>query len=199
MKRDWELLEREIVYQGFFRLARYRLRHALFEGGWSAPLTREIFERGHAAAVMPYDAQRDAVALIEQFRPGALEARDGPWLLEFVAGIIEPGESAEDVVRREAVEEAGCTIGALELISEYLVSPGGTTETTTLYAGQADLTGAGGIHGLDDENEDIRVHVVDAREAIAMADDGRVANAMGVIGLNWLARHRERLRGLWRG
>ena len=199
MKRDWELIGREVVFQGFFRLARYRLRHTLFHGGWSRALTREIFERGHAAAVMPYDAVRDRVALIEQFRPGALEAPGGPWLLEFVAGIIEEGETPEDVVRREAVEEAGCTIGALERICEYLVSPGGTTETTTLFAGAADLEGVGGVHGLDEENEDIFVHVVDAGEAIAMADDGRVANAMGQIGLHWLARHRGRLRDAWGG
>lgn len=197
MKRDWELIEREVAYQGFFRLARYRLRHTLFGGGWSAPMTREIFERGHAAAVLPYDAAADRVALIEQFRPGALEAHGGPWLLEFVAGIIEAGESPEAVVRREAIEEAGCTVGALERVCRYLVSPGGTTETTTLFVGAADLSGVGGVHGLDHENEDILVHVVDADEAIAMADDGRVANAMGQIGLNWLARHRERLRKAW--
>lgn len=198
MKRDWELIERQVAYQGFFRLARYEVRHTLFEGGWSRPLRREIFERGHAAAVLPYDPELDAVALIEQFRVGALEAEGGPWLLEFVAGIIEPGESPDDVVRREAVEEAGIEVSDLERVCEYLVSPGGTTETTTLFAGRTDLSAAGGVHGLDHENEDILVHVVDAADAIAMADSGRVNNAMGQIGLHWFARHRERLRNAWR-
>lgn len=197
MADDWELIEREIPYEGFFRLARYRLRHRRFDGGWSPTLTREVFERGHAAAVMPYDPVGDAVALVEQFRPGALEAPGGPWLLEFIAGIIEPGESPEAVVRREAVEEAGCELGSLEPIATYLVSPGGTSESTALFCGAADLADAGGIHGLAIENEDIRVHVVGATEAIAMADDGRIANAMGQIGLHWLARHRERLQRAW--
>jgi len=194
MSDDWQLIDREVAYQGFFRLARYRVRHRRFDGYWSRELTREVFERGHAAAVMPYDAARDRVALVEQFRPGAIEAEGGPWLLELVAGIIEADESAEDVARREAIEEAGCTLGALERICTYWVSPGGTTETTTLFCGAADLIEGGGLYGLAREDEDIRVHVVTGDEAIAMADDGRVANAMGQIGLHWLARNRARLR-----
>ncbi len=158
-----------------------------------------MFERGHAAAVLPYDPVRDRVVLIEQFRIGAAaaEARGGPWLLELVAGIIEDGESPERVVRREAVEEAGCELGEIEPVCDYLVSPGGTSEQTCLFVGRVDLGAAGGVHGLDAEHEDIRVHVVDAGEAIAMADDGRIANAAGIIGMFWLARHRERLREAW--
>lgn len=199
MTHDWEMVQREVIHQGFFRLARYHLRHELFGGGWSPTFQREVFERGHAAAVLPYDPALDRVALIEQFRPGAVEDADGPWLLEFVAGIIEPGESAEAVVRREAVEEAGCRIGELEYISRYYVSPGGSTETTTLFVGRADLAEVGGVHGNADENEDIRVHIVDAAAAIAMADAGRANNAMAQIGLNWFARHHDRLVREWGG
>lgn len=196
MKPGWQILEHDTVYRGYFRIDRYRLRHTLFEGGWSEPVTREVFERGHAVAVLPYDPARDQVLLVEQFRIGALAAAapGGPWLLELVAGIIEDGEAPEDVARREAREEAGCELGELELVCDYLVSPGGTSERTCLYVGHAELANAGGVHGLDAEHEDIRVHVVDADAAIAMADDGRVANAAGVIGLYWLARNRERLR-----
>lgn len=196
MKRDWKILEHDTAYQGFFRIDRYRLQHTLFEGGWSETVTREVFERGHAVAVLPYDPVRDQVLLVEQFRIGALaaDAPGGPWLLELVAGIIEDGEAPEAVARREALEEAGCELGELEFVCDYLVSPGGTSERTCLYVGRADLAHAGGVHGLDAEHEDIRVHVIDAGEAIAMADDGRIANAAGVIGLYWLARNRERLR-----
>lgn len=199
MERNWELVAREVAYEGFFRLVRYRVRHTLFEGGWSGELQREVFERGHAAAVLPYDPERDRVALVEQFRVGALEAPGGPWLLELVAGIVEAGETAAEVVRREALEEAGCAVTEVERICEYLVSPGGTTERTTLFVGRADLGEVSGVHGRADEHEDILVHVVDAATAIAMADDGRVNNAMGQIGLQWLARHREGLRRRWGG
>lgn len=200
MQRDWKILEHETAYQGFFRIDRYRVQHTLFEGGWSEPVTREVFERGHAAAVLPYDPVRDRVLLVEQFRIGAVAAGapGGPWLLELVAGIIEDGESPETVVRREAVEEAGCELGELEPVCDYLVSPGGTSERTCLFVGRVDLGDAGGVHGLDEEHEDIRVHVIDAADAIAMADDGRIANAAGVIGMFWLARNRGRLQAEWR-
>lgn len=196
MKKDWQILECDTVYQGYFRIDRYRLRHTLFEGGWSRPVQREVFERGHAVAVLPYDPRLDAVLLIEQFRIGALAAKveGGPWLMELIAGIIDPGETAEEVARREALEEAGCRLEELEPICDYLVSPGGTSEQASVYFARADLDGVGGIHGLDQENEDIRVHVIPTEEAIAMADDGRVANAAGVIGLYWLARNRKRLQ-----
>lgn len=197
MEKDWEVLRREIAYQGYFRLARYELRHTLFGGGWSAVMQRELFERGHAAAVLPYDPVRDQVLLVEQFRVGAIDAPGGPWLLELIAGIIEPGEDGAEVVRREAVEEAGCEITALEPVCEYLVSPGGTSERTALFVGRADLAEVGGVHGLAEENEDILVHVLDADEAIALADQGRVANATGQIGLQWFARHRARVRDAW--
>ncbi|MEK6596357.1 MAG: NUDIX domain-containing protein, partial [Pseudomonadota bacterium] len=107
---DVEILEKTICFEGFFRLERYRLRHRLFNGDWSRPLVRELFERGHAAAILPYDPIRDEVILIEQFRVGALAAPGGPWLLEIVAGVIEGNETTEEVVKRESMEEADCVI-----------------------------------------------------------------------------------------
>ncbi len=197
MADDWELVRRETAYAGYFRIDRCHLRHRRFDGGWTPVLQREVFERGHAAAVLPYDAQRDEVLLIEQFRVGAIEASSSPWLLELVAGIIEAGEAAAEVARREAGEEAGITIDELVPVCEYLVSPGGTSERTALFIGRTDLAGAGGIHGRAEENEDIRVHVVPANEAIRWADTGRVNNAAGLIALHWFARHHGELRHRW--
>ena len=76
---DVHLLEHEVCYQGYFRLDRYRLRHRLFDGDWGPEICREVLERGHAAAVLPYDAERDEVVLIEQFRAGAYARGDQPW------------------------------------------------------------------------------------------------------------------------
>lgn len=190
----YEILDSETVYQGFFRLERYRLRHRLFAGGMSGPVQRELFERGHAAAVLLYDPQRDAVVLLEQFRIGALQAAGGPWLLEIVAGMIEEGESAAEVVRREALEEAGARIQRLEFICDYLVSPGGTSETISLYCGLVDSDGLGGIHGLEEEQEDIRVTVVTFDQAWALWQQGQINSASPIIALQWLAMQRESLR-----
>ncbi|MFQ5466691.1 MAG: NUDIX domain-containing protein, partial [Kiloniellaceae bacterium] len=155
-----ELIERTTPYRGYFQIDLYRLRHRRFDGGWTDTMSRECFERGHAAAVLPYDAARDAVVLIEQFRVGAYAAGLDPWLTEIVAGIIEPGESPQDVVRREALEESGCRIQALAPIGRALVSPGGTSEILHLFCGQVESAGLGGLHGLDHENEDIRAFVL---------------------------------------
>ena len=197
MAADWELIRREVAFQGYFRIDRYHLRHRRFDGSWTPVLQRELFERGHAVAVLPYDPVLDRVLLVEQFRVGALEAPGGPWLLELVAGIIEPDEPVDAVARREADEEAGIVITDLERICEYLVSPGGTSERTTLFVGRADLSEAGGIHGCADENEDIRVHTFAAGEAIELADRERVNNAAAMIALNWFARHHAWLRDRW--
>ncbi len=193
-----EIMEKTTPFEGYFRVDRYRLRHRKFDGGWTAPQSREIFERGHAAAVLLYDPARDAVVLIEQFRIGAYTAQLEPWLIETVAGIIEPGEDAEGVVRREAVEEAGCEITDLLPIGTYLMSPGGSSETIAFFCGRVDSAGAGGIHGLDHEGEDIRVVVLTSDEALARLEAGEIINANAVLPLQWLALNRERLRGIWR-
>ncbi len=196
--RDVEILERRAAYEGYFRVRRYRLRHRRFAGDWTGVMTREVFERGHAVAVLPYDPRRDAVVLIEQFRIGALAAGWAPWMLEVVAGIIEDGETPEAVARREALEEAGCRLGRLRAVTTYLVSPGGTSESCAVYCGEADTAGLdGGLHGLAEEHEDIRVRVVPADEAFAMTTDGRIANAAALIALQWLALQRDRLRREW--
>jgi ADP-ribose pyrophosphatase len=195
----WEILDDRLVHDGFFRIRNLRIGHSSFTGDKPVVVTRELLERGHAAAVLPYDARRDRVVLIEQFRVGALESGRGPWLMEVVAGMIEPGERAEDVARREALEEAGCVLGELEHLFEYHSTPGGSSERVSLFVGQADSEGIGGVHGLHDEGEDIRVHVLDAEEAFARMDDGLMDNAMTLIALLWLRLNRELLRERWGG
>jgi len=197
MTNRYEILECETAYQGFFRLSRYRIRHGLFDGGMSESLTRELFERGNAVAVMPYDPARDEVVLVEQFRMGALEAPRGPWLIEIIAGIIEAGESPEDVAVRESIEEADCRLDEMFPVYRYLVSPGGSSEQTALFCARVDTSEIGGVHGKADEGEDIRVHVVPFGQAIEMIEDGSIHSATPIIGLQWLALNRDRLREMW--
>ncbi len=160
-------------------------------------MTREIFERGHASSVLLYDPVRDEVGLIEQFRPGALAAGWHPWQVEVVAGIIDDGAAPEEVAIREAQEEAGATIGDLVPICRYLVTPGGSTETMALYCARVDSRTLGGIHGLEEEGEDIRVFSVAADEAIGWIAAGRVVNSCAIIALQWLALNRRQLIARW--
>ncbi len=195
---DVELIECKTAWQGHYRMDVYRLRYRLFKGGWSGEVRREIFERGIAAAVVPYDPVRDEVVLIRQFRPGAYAAGMTPWLWEIVAGIIEPGETPLEVIAREAQEEAALAISQPIRIGHYLVSPGGTSETCTLFCARVDAGQAGGIHGLAAENEDIEVNVVPFARVMEMLAADAFNNAKTIIGLQWLALNRERLQRDWR-
>jgi ADP-ribose pyrophosphatase len=195
---DVELIRRDTAFQGYFRIDRYELRHRLFRGGWSAKIRRELFERGHAVAVLPYDPARDEVVLIRQFRVGPYAAGDEPWQIEVVAGIIDEGETPEEVGRREMQEEAGLTpLTPLRHMLKCFASPGGTSETFELFAAKVDSSTAGGIHGLPEEGEDIQVLVWSFAQAMAALDEGLIANSPAVIALQWLAIHRERLRTEW--
>lgn len=197
---DFKIIDRKRAWDGYCKIDVYHLQHDKFDGGQSPVLQREVLERGHAVAVLPYDPIRDEVVLIEQFRPGTISVNASSsempvWLTEIVAGIIEDGESAEDVARRETIEEAGCEIiGSLDLISHYYVTPGCSSETVTLYCGQVDASNVGGLHGLAEEGEDIRVFTVPAEECFAMLHNGQLCNAMTTIAVQWLMLNRSRLR-----
>lgn len=188
------------VFDGYFKVDRHTLRHAQFSGGLGPPITREIFERGHAAAVLPYDPERDAVVLIEQFRPGAYTAGDpNPWMIEIVAGIIDPGETAAQVCLREGQEEAGLALSDLVPLGNFYMSPGGSSETIQLFAAQCDASKAEGIHGLDHEGEDIRVFTASFGEAMAMVHANLIVNAMTSLALLLFSDRRETLRAKWGG
>jgi ADP-ribose pyrophosphatase len=194
------ITDRETGYQGFFRLDRYRFRHRLHAGGWSPEVSREVAERGRAVGLLLYDPVGDAVVLVEQFRIAAHVAGCSSWQLEVVAGIVDrDGESDREVARREAQEEAGLVVdGDLLPIHQFLTSPGGTTETVTLFCGRVDASRAGGVHGLAEEHEDIKVVVKPYAEVMRMLRTGKIENATTLVALYWLATHRPRLRRLWR-
>ena len=203
---DVEVLEKVRDHDGYFKIERYTLRHRKHEGGWSEPISREIFERGHAAAALLYDPDLDKLVFIEQFRPGAYaafsspwfdEERHSPWLLECVAGIIDAGENPEEVVRREALEEANCTVTDMVPVSHYLASPGGTSESIFVFCGRTDASNAGGVHGLEHEGEDIRVVLMDVAEAFERLENQGFDNAMTIIAMQWFEMNHENLRRLW--
>jgi ADP-ribose pyrophosphatase len=140
---------------------------------------------------------RDEVVLIEQFRIGAGEDPSGPWMIEIIAGLQEPGESAEEVIYREAIEEAGCTVTSLVPIHQYYSSPGSSNEQVLTYIARTETQGLGGIHGIDDEGEDIRVHIVSSDRAFEWMDQGRIDSAMPIVALQWFRLNRDSIRKQW--
>jgi ADP-ribose pyrophosphatase len=193
-----ELTDHVAAFQGYFKVGRYFFRHSLYQGGQSAVISREVFERGHAAAVLPYDPRRDEVVLIRQFRAGSYVAGRHPWNWELVAGTFEEGETPEQLVRREAIEEADLRIGDLVPIHDVMLSPGSMSESCAVFLGRVDSANAGGVFGLESEGENILVKAVPFGDARAMMERDEIDNAVAVIGLQWLALHRDGIRGRWR-
>jgi len=194
--QDVEVLERKTLFQGFFRFEELKYRHRLYQGGWSDPITREVLHRGEAIGAVLYDPENDLIGLVEQIRPGAFDDANGPWCLEVVAGMVDPGEDDLDaVVLREMQEETGLAPTSIEYICNYMASPGGCTEKLHVYCAIADLSDChGGVSGLETEGEDIRLLVIPADDVFAEIYSGRFNNAATMIGLQWLQMRRPKLR-----
>jgi len=196
MKKEFQLLDSEVLHRGFLQLHRHRLRHQSYLGGWCPEVVRERLEGLNAVSVLLYDPDLDQVVMVEQFRVGLLEDPAGPWVLETVGGYWGPEESAEEVACREALEEADCELLELLPICEFYTSPGLSSERISLFCARVDSAGAGGVHGLAHEGEEIRVVVLSAEQAIA-ALYGRINSTSSLIAVQWFAAHREELRRRW--
>jgi ADP-ribose pyrophosphatase len=195
MTQQFDLISKETVYEGFFVMEKYHLRHTLFAGGWSGEISRELFRRNNCVAVLLYDPDTDKVVLLEQFRVGAAVNVSGrAWLVEIVAGAIDEGETPEQVAYRESKEEAGCDILELRLINRFYTTPGGSSEMISLFYGRVDSRNIGGIHGLNHEDEDILVSTVSFDEAYDMLQAGKIESGIPIIAIQWLALNRTKLR-----
>lgn len=198
-QKDVEILSDEVVFKGFYTMKRVKFRHRLFSGEMSGVVTREVLTKNEATAVVLYDPQRDNVVLVEQVRIGAIDPTStaSPWLLELVAGMIETGERPDEVAFRESEEEAGIKPTQLYPMMQFWDSPGGMSERLHLFAGRVDSSVVGGIHGLPEEHEDIRVHVVQRETAYQWLEEGKIDNGVAVIGLQWLQLNYQKLQKLW--
>lgn len=185
-------------YTRFFAMEEHRLRHRRFNGTWSPEINRAVLTSGDAVTVIPFDAARDEVLLIEQFRAPMLARGDAcPWGIEAIAGRIDKETSAEIAARREAAEEAGLQLGELEVAAAYYSTPGFAAEHLTSFIAQADLAESGGLFGVAGEDEDIRAFVVPLDEALAGVSSGEINNGPAILSLLWLAQNRDRLRDKW--
>ncbi|MFO1141749.1 MAG: NUDIX domain-containing protein [Amaricoccus sp.] len=194
-----ETVRRRFAYARYFGVEEHLLRHRRFDGGMSEVVERSVFTSGDAVTVLPFDPRAGTVLLIAQFRPGPYARRDPrPWCLETVAGRSDHSEAPEATARREAIEEAGLTLGRLERIGGYYPSPGIASEYIVAFVAEADLGGAGGsTHGLAEEHEDIRTMVVTLDAAMAALEAGEIRNAPLMLSLLWLDRHAARLLAAW--
>ncbi|ALH94571.1 NUDIX domain-containing protein [Acinetobacter equi] len=186
-KKDFNLHERHRLYSGFIGVEKVSLDHRLFHQENHTPiLQRELIHRPEAAGVLIYDEQKQKIALIEQFRIGAIDDETSPWQLEIIAGVLDADETPESCVRREAFEESGCHIHELEHIFSFYPSAGACDELFHLYTAQADLPLEGGIFGVENEGENIQLHIIDYKDIPILLRNGRLRNAPVIMALQWL-------------
>lgn len=189
---DLQIVNKETVYKGHFELQKITFRHKLFSGEMSGDVVRELLIKGEAAALIAYDPKLDNVVLVEQVRIGAYDSsqKKSPWLLELVAGMVDKGnEEPAEVAIREAKEEAGLEVSEVQHALSVWDSPGGQLERLHLFLGLIDSNKvkSGEVHGLlEEENEDILVHVVSREQAYQWVEEGKIDNVIAVIGLQWL-------------
>ena len=191
---DWVLHHRQRLASGFFPLDQLTLSHAGYQSETVGPMSRELMLREPAVVVILCDPVLDAVVMVEQFRVGAALSKldDSPWLLEWVAGICDPGEQPIDTVAREVTEETGLQLSAEpEHLFTYYPSPGGSNELIHLYYASCDASQVSQYRSQASEHEDIRVHVISLQTAFDALATGQVNNAATIMGLQWLAAHRS--------
>lgn len=194
---DVEILGQVEKHQGFYSLSEYRLRFRQYDGQWSLPVTRELFQCRPACGVLLYDPDQQKVVLVEQFRLGTFKGEKSPWSIELVAGMIDEGETPEEAARREVLEESGFEVEQLLPICNYWPSPGGSDEYMSLFCARVDASIAGGIYGALEEDEDILVRDVPVQEAFEALSDGVICNAQTIIALQWLQLNREKIHQRW--
>ena len=194
---DYRIINKSRLFQGYFAIDKYEIQHRLFDGGWSNTFQRELFERGHAVAVVLYDPDRDETVLLEQFRVGALTSERSPWMIEVVAGIVDEGETPEEVAIREVKEEAGLEINKVEYVTKFYTTPGGSSESIVLYCARVSTNNVGGVHGLEHEHEDIRVFTMAMDEVEEKLSEGYFENASAMLAMQWLVMNKERLQRTW--
>jgi ADP-ribose pyrophosphatase len=200
---DTQIDSQQRVWDGRFPIDVVHFRHRRFDGALSGERIWELWRRGRAAAVLPWDPDTDQVVLIEQYRLPALAAGINPVLVELPAGLCDDGEAPETTARREMLEEVALPVTTLHPIGEFLLTPGGADELCALYLGRVTAPPAGpdgvaGTAGLASENEDIRVRVWPAVRAIEDALAGRFPNIVTTLGLLWLAARHAAMRTAWR-
>jgi nudix-type nucleoside diphosphatase (YffH/AdpP family) len=177
----------ELLASGWHVLRRTTYDYQHSDGHWTTE-ARETYDRGNGATILLYDVVRRTVLLSRQFRyPVYVNGHPDGMLIEAAAGLLDD-DDPETAIRRETSEELGVEVGGLTHVFDVYMSPGSVTEALHFYAASytaRDRTAAGG--GVAEEGEDIAVLELPFDGALAMIEDGRIADAKTIMLLQWAA------------
>jgi ADP-ribose pyrophosphatase len=180
-----DVRSRRRLLDDFFKVDEAVVSFERFDGSMTPQVRRLVFERGDSVAAVVFDRDAERLLLTEQFRFPTLEKGPG-WLIEIIAGMIDPGEQPEDSLRREIEEELGYRADRIEHIATFYVSPGGSSERIWVYYAEVGKNGRVSAGGGLREHEDIRVVSISLEEARGALEAGRIADAKTIVGLQWL-------------
>lgn len=172
-----KILSSQQIYSG--RAVKLRVDNVQLPSGRET--TREIVEHADCVVIIALDAG-DNVLLVKQFRSPVNKE-----LLEIPAGGIEPGESAEDCVRRELREETGYLPGRVERLGGFYSAPGYCTEYLYLYLA-TDLTPSQLIAEDTESIEVVRVPIGEVQSLIA---SGEICDSKSIAGLLAFLEYRK--------
>ena len=156
------------------------------DGSWQTQ-SRETYDRGNGAALLPYNLAARTVVLTRQFRYPAYVNGHDDLLVEAPAGLLDDA-TPEERIRAEVEEETGYRLGAIRKIFECFMSPGSVTEKLHFFVGEYDAAmrvGDGG--GLESEGEEIAVLELPFDQAMAMIATGEIADAKTIMLLQYAA------------
>jgi len=179
--------QKKYILEDVFKVEEAYLRYEKFNGEMSGTVRRISLERGDSVSILIYNSRTDKIILISQFRYPSYKSGNG-WIMEAIAGILDPGETPEESARREVQEETGLDIIKLEHIATFFPSPGGSSERIFLYYSEVSrgANSYGKIGGLLCEGEDIKSYEFTLEEALEKIKSGEIMDAKTIIGIYWL-------------
>lgn len=183
--------QKKTIFDDFFKVEEAYLRFEQFNGEMSPRIRRLNMERGNSVAIVIRNRDTGRLIMVTQFRYPTYQ-NDHGWTVEILAGMVDPGETPEETLRRELVEEVGLSIETFEHINTFYPSPGGSSELIYLY--YAEVSGEQAKYkktgGLLTHGEDIKAIELSVDEALAKIKSGEIMDAKTIIGIYWLENHR---------
>jgi len=179
--------QKKYILEDVFKVEEAYLRYEKFDGKMSGTVRRISLERGDSVAVLINNVKTNKIILVSQFRYPSYKNGNG-WIMEAIAGIIDPDETPEEAAQREVQEETGLDVKRLEHIATFFPSPGGSSERIFLYYSEIskETNSYGETGGLACEGEDIKSYELTLDDALDKIKSGEIMDAKTIIGIQWM-------------